>query len=98
MNLGQRATTAWQGLTRAMSTAYHGASSTARDVMAWTPPRRSADAEILREQGALVGRSRDMDRNSGIARSGFQTVYDSVLGSGLRLNPRPDYKALGKTK
>lgn len=78
--------------------AHHGASRTARDLAAWNPRRMSVDAEILRDLDPLVARSRDMDRNSGIAASGFRTVADNVLGSGLRINPRPDYLALGKSK
>lgn len=83
---------------RALGTAHAGASLTARDVAAWVPRRLSADAEILPELGALVGRSRDLERNSGIAESGFSTILDNVLGSGLRVSPRPDYAALGKSK
>lgn len=78
--------------------AYHGGSTTARDVASWHAPRLSADAEILPNLGTLVGRTRDLDRNNGIAESGFRTVVDNVLGSGLRVTPRPDYYALGKSK
>ncbi len=77
---------------------HHGASTIARDVAAWRPTRRSADADILRDLPELVGRSRDLDRNSGYAASGSRTVLDNVLGSGLRLIPRPDFVALGKTR
>jgi lambda family phage portal protein len=86
------------GQPRALATAHKGASYTERNVLAWAPSRLSVDAEILPELGALVSRSRDIDRNNGIAESGFQTIIDNVLGSGLRVSPRPDYVALGKTK
>lgn len=82
----------------APDTAHAGASLTARDVAAWLPQRRSIDAEILPEQGRLVGRARDLDRNNGVARGALQTILDNVVGTGLRLNPRPDYVALGKSK
>lgn len=77
---------------------YQGSSMFARDLAGWRPARRSADAELLPEQGTLVSRARDLDRNSGIAKGGVQTVVDNVVGVGLRLNPRPNYVALGKTK
>lgn len=85
-------------LPAAMVSAHDGASLTARDVAAWVPRRLSADAEIIPEIGTLVGRARDLDRNSGIAESGISTIIDNVLGSGLRVSPRPDYQALGRTK
>lgn len=77
---------------------YQGSSMFARDLASWRPARRSADAELLPEQGNLISRARDLDRNSGIAKGGVQTVVDNVVGVGLRLNPRPNYVALGQTK
>lgn len=79
-------------------TSHDGASITARDMAAWAPPRRSADAEILPEWGRLTGRSRDLDRNSPVARGARRTITDNIIGSGLRLSSRPDYVTLGKTK
>jgi lambda family phage portal protein len=75
-----------------------GASMTARDLMTWRPPRRSADGDLLYDQGTLISRSRDIERNSGIAKGGAQTLIDNVVGTGLRLNPQPNYTALGKSK
>jgi lambda family phage portal protein len=80
------------------ATAHHGASVTARDVAGWMPRRYSADAEILPDLPALVARSSDLDRNSGVARGGIQTIVDNVVGSGLRLSARPDYRMLGRTR
>jgi hypothetical protein len=79
-------------------TAYDGASLTARDVRAWTPPRRSADAEILPSLDTLVARARDIDRNNPIAKGARTTIVDNVVGTGPRLSPQPDYRLLGKTK
>lgn len=78
--------------------AYLGASLRDRSVSAWRAFRQSADAEILPEQDQLVSRARELDRNSGIARGGIQTIIDNVVGAGLRLNPRPNYQLLGKSK
>lgn len=79
-------------------TAHHGASISALDVAAWNPRRGSADADLLSELPGLVGRSRDIERNNGIAKGGLQTIVDNVVGTGLRLSSRPDYKALGESK
>lgn len=78
--------------------AHHAASISAHDVAAWQPRRGSADADLLTELPGLVGRSRDIERNNGVAKGGVQTVIDNVVGTGLRLSSRPDYKALGKSK
>lgn len=78
--------------------AHRGASLTASDVSAWNPRRTSVDSEILPEQGRLISRARDLDRNHGVAKGGLQTLVDNVLGTGLRLNPSPDYLALGWQK
>lgn len=82
----------------AETTAHTGASTWSRDLVTWQPPRRSADADLLPNQNQLVGRSRDLERNSGIAKGGIQTVVDNVVGTGLRLNPNPNYLALGRSK
>lgn len=78
--------------------AHHGASVRAFDVAAWMPRRGSADAVLLPELTNLRDRSRDIDRNNGVAKGGIQTITDNVVGTGLRLSSRPDYKTLGKSK
>jgi lambda family phage portal protein len=62
----------------------------------WLPWRAPTDAEILPDQDMLVARSRDLNRNNGIASGGLQTLQDNVVGTGLRLAANPDYRALGK--
>jgi lambda family phage portal protein len=81
-----------------LPTSYDGASVTARDMRAWLPARRSADAEILPELGRLVSRARDSDRNNPIALGARRTLVDNVVGTGPRLSPQPDYRLLGQTK
>jgi lambda family phage portal protein len=83
---------------REYAVSYAGASLTNRDVSAWRTARKSADSDLLPEQGLLVSRSQDMTRNNGVAKGMVQTTVDSVVGTGLRLSARPDYKALGQTK
>ena len=78
--------------------AHRGASLLDNDVILWNPRQGSADSDLLPELRNLVTRSRDIDRNNGIAHGGLQTRVDNVVGTGLRLSSRPDYKALGKTK
>ena len=59
--------------------------------------RAPADADLLPDQDLLVARSRDLDRNNGVAAGAFQTLQDNAVGIGLRLSSMPDYRALGKT-
>lgn len=63
----------------------------------WRPQPGSADADMLLDLTELVPRSRDLDRNNGIARGILTTKVDNVVGTGLRLAARPDYRALGWT-
>jgi len=78
-------------------TPYSGASWIRKQLSNWLPIRAAADAEILSDMGTLVARSRDLDRNTGIAAGAFQTVLDNVIGAALRLSCWPDYRGLGKT-
>jgi lambda family phage portal protein len=78
-------------------TAYAGASWIRKQMSNWFPVRASADVELLNEAGTLIARSRDLDRNTGVAAGAFQTIGDNVVGSNLRLSAWPDYRALGRT-
>lgn len=77
-------------------TPYAGASWVRKQLSNWFPIRAAADAELLQDQGTLVARSRDLDRNTGIAAGAIQTLLDNVVGTNLRLSCWPDYRALGK--
>jgi len=83
---------------RAQSVAHHGASTFAPDMTTWNPLRGSPDADLLPELDRLVARSRDLDRNNGVAHGGIQTIVDNVVGVGLRLSARPNYRELGFDK
>jgi capsid protein len=58
--------------------------------------RQPADAELLPSYDLLVARSRDLDRNNGVASGAFQSLQDNTVGIGLRLSASPDYRALGR--
>lgn len=83
---------------RAQDTAYFGASRQARELKGWQPPQLSADAALLDEAPALAARSQDLERNHGIAAGAVRTHVDNIVGTGLRLSSKPDYRALGRTK
>jgi len=75
---------------------YAGASRVRKQMSNWQPVRAPADADLLPDQDLLVARSRDLDRNNGIAAGAFQTLQDNTVGIGLRLSSWPDYRALGR--
>ena len=77
------------------ATAYQAGDRFAREMSSWTPRVRSADAELLPEMGTIVGRTRDLVRNYGLASGAVQMHLDNVIGSGLRLSAKPDYRSLG---
>ena len=77
-------------------TPYTGASWIRKQLSNWLPMRSSADSELLSDMNMLVARSRDLDRNNGVAAGAFQTMSDNTVGFGLRLSPWPDYRMLGK--
>lgn len=83
---------------RAMANSFASASTQTRDLAAWNPSRLSADSDILPDWPKMVARSRDLDRNDGIASGAIQTIVDNVAGTGFRLSARPNYVALGKPK
>ena len=75
---------------------YAGASRIRKQLSNWQPVRAAADADLLPDQDLLVARSRDLDRNNGVAAGAFQTLKDNTVGIGLRLACWPDYRALGR--
>jgi lambda family phage portal protein len=77
-------------------TSYAGASRIRKQLHNWIPARATADADLLPDMDMLVARSRDLNRNNGVAAGAFQSLQDNAVGVGLRLNCAPDYVALGK--
>lgn len=78
--------------------AYQAASGTHPDLRNWWPSQGSADTDLIPELSAIVRRSRDLERNHGVAGGARQTILDNVLGCGLWLAPTPNYTALGKDR
>lgn len=74
-----------------------GASTSLPALASWNSRAGSADADMLADLSQLVPRSRDLDRNNGIAKGILTTKIDNVVGTGLRLVANPDYVALGWT-
>lgn len=81
-----------------LDSAHRAASLTSREFSSWHPVAGSPDSDLLTELPTLVARSRDLTRNHGVAAGAMQTLVDNVVGTGLRLNALPDYKALGQDK
>jgi len=79
--------------------AYRGAGFGEKTLQSWDATPRSADSAILPEAQRLAGRSGDLLRNNGFAAGVRQTQVDNIIGPmGLRLSPKVDYIALGKTE
>lgn len=83
---------------RASDTAHLAASRRAREMASWTPGMPSADGALLREAPAMAARAYDLERNHGVAAGAIRTQVDNIVGTGLRLNAKPDYRALGRDK
>lgn len=83
---------------RAQDTAHFAASRRARELRNWAPLNASADAALLDEADTIASRAYDLERNNGVAAGGIRTGVDNIVGSGLRLAAKPDYRALGRTK
>lgn len=79
-------------------TSHFAASRHARELRDWLPSLESADAELLGENTTIAARSYDLERNNGIAGGAIRTQIDNIVGTGLRLASKPDYRALGKDK
>lgn len=79
-------------------TSHFAASRRAREMREWLPPLESADVEMLGETETIAARSYDLERNNGIAAGAIRTQIDNIVGTGLRLAAKPDWRALGRTR
>lgn len=79
----------------APSSAFTAADRFSQELAAWLPALTSADAEVLPERDTITARSRDLSRNNGWAHGGIDRELDAVIGDGLRLSAKPDWRALG---
>jgi len=87
-----------EGPLKVSAEAFQAASRSHPDLRAWYPFPGSADADLLPELGRISSRSRDLDRNHGIASGARQTQLDNVLGCGLRPSAKPNWRVLGKDR
>jgi len=78
-----------------MHARYVGASKDRRATRSWLPGGADADGEILPDLETLRARSRDLLRNAPLAAGAVNTVVANVVGSGLKLQARPDREYLG---
>jgi len=85
-----------------MSASYHSGNEmpddAAIDLACWRPYANSADRDVLPAKDMLEGRSVDVYQNDGYIAGSVQHHVDTVIGSGIKLNLRPDWKALGQTE
>lgn len=83
---------------RTSAEAFVAGSRSHPDLRRWDPVAGSADADLNPELGVIRSRSRDLGRNHGVADGARQTLHDNVVGSGLRLSAKPNWKILGKDR
>lgn len=74
---------------------FRGGDRESRNLSSWQPALRSPDAESRFTRDTVVARSRDLYRNSPIARAGVDTSVSRGIGAEYRLRAKPHYRALG---
>jgi lambda family phage portal protein len=94
--MGSQGTTPFSGGTppRTRGEAFTAGSWSHPDMRRWVPSTGSADADLNPELDLIRRRARDLTRNHGVAEGSVQTLVDNVVGSGLRLKSRPNWRAL----
>jgi lambda family phage portal protein len=86
-----------RSISKEQDTAHFGASRQAREMANWNPGLMSADAANFGEIDTIAARAYDLDRNNGIASGAVTTSMDNIVGTGLRMSSKPDWRALNKT-
>jgi lambda family phage portal protein len=79
-----------------MGAPHYGADLAAPEIATWIPPLYSADGELLQDLEILQARTQDLIRNHGLMSGGVQIHLDNIIGSGLRLAAKPDWRALNQ--
>lgn len=78
-----------------LEASYKAGSSTSHDMKTFKAYSKSADADTIPYLEIMRARSRDLVRNSAIARGVIESVTTGVLGEGLKLMPSLNEKILG---
>lgn len=73
---------------------YEGADRFSRELASWQPMLASASLDTLDDWENLTARTRDIIRNFGPAAGAVQSHLDNIIGSGLHLQAKPDWRAL----
>lgn len=73
---------------------FKGARYDRRPTSSWRPDGGSADADILYDLEAMRNRSRDLERNSPLAKGTIKTNVTNIVGGGLTLQAQIDREAL----
>ena len=60
-----------------------------REMALWNPSTQSIDSEYLYERDTIVGRARDITKNSPLVAAGVTTVKNSVVGETFALSSKP---------
>jgi lambda family phage portal protein len=79
----------------AMGGGIEGAARNSREMMSWTPPIISPDAQINQVKELADARSRDAVQNDGLTTGAVHTHRDSIVGAQYRLIATPDWKVIG---
>lgn len=78
--------------------AYRGTSHQSQELSLMRSPHLSADASAIYERQTLSDRARDLVRNEADASTATRKSVGMVIGSGWKLQSRPDFQALGITR
>lgn len=74
-----------------------GASVTKKTLRKWIPAHFSARADIDENLNTLRNRAADLSMNTAVGAAAIQTFVTGVIGSGLKLFPKPHHEELGLT-
>jgi lambda family phage portal protein len=76
-------------------TAYTGAGTDRQETYAWRPPFTSGESSTLYDRFLAGIRARDLARNDPTGAAIVMRIVDMVVGSCIRVSPRPDARRLG---
>lgn len=74
--------------------AYEGASRLSQELALWSPPVRSADADLKSEKATADARARDISRNEPFVNGAIHTHKDAIVGGQYALNATPVWQVL----